>query len=270
MGDDCPHQTTVFRWYREFRGGDFSTNDRPRSGRPSDVVTPKVINKGSNLITENRRILYRQIKETLAISAPSVHKILHEHLKVRKSGLVQKMLKDYANRAPRYLNNFVTGDETWLYYYNVRSKRKNQVWLFENEEAPTEVRKSRSIRKKMIVVFFTVTGILKRIVLDSQPTVTASWYLNKCLTQVVEQLKKLRSRSRMDTWHFHHDNARPHAARLTEEFLENAGLKLLAYLSLSTSERQIKRPQVSRPRGTFSSVGPDMSRAFRIKTAGHF
>ncbi|KAF2899536.1 hypothetical protein ILUMI_06639 [Ignelater luminosus] len=63
MDDDCPYQTTVFRWYREFRGGDFSTNDKHRSGRPSDVVTPEVINKVSNLITENRRISYRQIEE---------------------------------------------------------------------------------------------------------------------------------------------------------------------------------------------------------------
>ncbi|KAF2905401.1 hypothetical protein ILUMI_00771 [Ignelater luminosus] len=84
MGDDCLHQTTVFRWYRESRRGDFSTDDKPRSGRRSDVVTSEVINKVSNSITENRRISYRQIEEILAISAPSVHKILHEHLKVRQ------------------------------------------------------------------------------------------------------------------------------------------------------------------------------------------
>ncbi|KAF2888375.1 hypothetical protein ILUMI_17798, partial [Ignelater luminosus] len=195
MGDDCPHQTTVSCWYREFRREDFSTKDKPRSGRPSDVVTPDVINTVSNLI----------IEETLAISAPSVHKILHEHLKVRKVYTLwvfhaltveqmacrvvccKKMLLDYANGAPRYLNNFATGDETWLYYYDVRSKRKNQEWLFENEETPTE------------------------------RTVTASWYVNECLTEVFEQLKKLRPHSRMDTWHFHHDNARPHAARLTPD-----------------------------------------------------
>ncbi|KAF2879719.1 hypothetical protein ILUMI_26453 [Ignelater luminosus] len=123
----------------------------------SDVVTPKVINTVSNLITENRRISYRQIEDTLAINASSVHKILHEHLKVRKVCTLgvphaltveqmacrvvwcKNMLKNYANGAPRYLNNFVTGDKTWLYYYDVRSKRKNQVWLFENEETPTEI-----------------------------------------------------------------------------------------------------------------------------------
>lgn len=84
LADDCPHQTTVFRWYREFRNKNFSTDDMPRSGRPSDVVTPDVIEKVKDLIAENRQITYRQIEETLAISAPSVHTILHEHLKVRK------------------------------------------------------------------------------------------------------------------------------------------------------------------------------------------
>ncbi|KAF2905431.1 hypothetical protein ILUMI_00745 [Ignelater luminosus] len=188
MGDDCPHQTTVFRWYREFQGGDFSTNDKPRSGRLSDVVTPEVINKVSNLITENRRISYPRKACTLWVP----HSLTVEQMACRVVWCKQ-VSKDYAIKAPRYLNNFVTGDETWSYYYDVRIR--------------------------------CVIGILTRIVLDSQHTVTAFWYVNECLTQVVEQLKKLRPRSRMDIWHFHYDNARLHAARRFDDYTQNRKTK---------------------------------------------
>jgi len=34
-------------------------------------------------------------------------------------------MKNYENKTPRYLNNFITDDKTWLYCYNARSKRNN-------------------------------------------------------------------------------------------------------------------------------------------------
>lgn len=37
------------------------------------------------------------------------------------------MSRDYKNGAQQYLNSFATSDEIWLYYYNVRSMRNNQV-----------------------------------------------------------------------------------------------------------------------------------------------
>lgn len=45
LHDDCPHQTIVSRWYREFRRGNFSTVDVPRSDCPSDAATPDVVEK---------------------------------------------------------------------------------------------------------------------------------------------------------------------------------------------------------------------------------
>ncbi|EZA58480.1 hypothetical protein X777_01101 [Ooceraea biroi] len=33
----------------------------------------------------------------------------------------------------------------------------------------------------------------------------------------------------MNIWHFHHNNTRPHSARLTQDFLANSGLKVLKH-----------------------------------------
>jgi len=56
---------------------------------------------------------------------------------------VKEMMRNYG--IPRHLNNFVMGNETWLYYYDVQLK---QVWLFEDEPTPTQVQNSRLIKKK--------------------------------------------------------------------------------------------------------------------------
>ncbi|KAF2886046.1 hypothetical protein ILUMI_20125 [Ignelater luminosus] len=106
------------------------------------MVTPKVIDKVSNLVTENKRISYYQSKETSAISAPSVHKILHEHLKVRKVCTFwvphlltvkqmacrvvwcKEMLKDYANGA--LLGNIITMSHQRV---RISEKRRQQRWL---------------------------------------------------------------------------------------------------------------------------------------------
>lgn len=63
------------------------------------------------------------------------------------------------------------------------------------------MQKLRLIKKKMIMVFFTISGILTQIVhdiLDSQRTVTDFWYVKKCLIEVVQKLKELCLRSRMN------------------------------------------------------------------------
>jgi len=54
-------------------------------------------------------------------------------------------MRNYENEVPRHLNNFVMGNEIWLYYYDVQLK---QVWLFEDEPTPTQVQNSRLIKKK--------------------------------------------------------------------------------------------------------------------------
>ena len=101
--------------------------------------------------------------------------------------------------------------------------------MFEDESAPLAVRKSRSVKKRMVAVFFTVRGILKRVVLDTQKTVTGKWYTEHCLLQVVQELENLRPRSRPDTWFFHHKNAPAHQSNICSEYLAATGLKVLEH-----------------------------------------
>lgn len=251
FGKECPSLSTVFRWYKEFQRGNYNLDDEERPGRPITSRTQEKIDAVRKLITIDRRITCRQIEEILHIGASTLNSILHEDLKVKKLCCLwvphslddsqrkvrvewcKKMLKKYDSGRSKDVNSIVTGDETWLYYFDVPSKSRSKIWVFEDEPTPTQVKQQKSIKKRMIAVFFGVRGIVTRVVLDKEKTVNATWYTEVCLPQVICELKKLRPNSRLGTWHFHHDNAPAHRATITQEFLEQSGLTVLDHPSYS-------------------------------------
>ncbi|KAF2884266.1 hypothetical protein ILUMI_21918 [Ignelater luminosus] len=74
----------------------------------------------------------------------------------------RKMLKMFDKGQSQHVNSIVTGDETWLYYYDVPIKAQNKVWVFGGEDTLVAVRKSRSLKNKIIAVFFKLSGIVER------------------------------------------------------------------------------------------------------------
>ena len=64
------------------------------------------------------------------------------------------MLQRFESYTSKNVNSIVTGDETFLYYYDVPTKSQSRVSLFQDENTPVEVQKSRSVKKRMIAVFF--------------------------------------------------------------------------------------------------------------------
>jgi len=69
------------------------------------------------------------------------------------------------------------------------------VWLFEDELTPTQVRKSRSIKKNDLHIFYNQRYF------DANhfgKSATAQYYVNAYLNQMMAKLKNLRPRSRMN------------------------------------------------------------------------
>lgn len=71
------------------------------------------------------------------------------------------------------------------------TKSQNNVWIFKDKDSLVAVRKLRSVNKKLIVVFFKSCEIVKRITLDTEKIVTATWYTEQCLPKVTKSLKNL-------------------------------------------------------------------------------
>ncbi|CAF1230540.1 unnamed protein product [Rotaria sp. Silwood1] len=72
----------------------------------------------------------------------------------------------------------------------VRELRESQVWVASNDPHPTKVRRQRSVGKHMFAIFFMKSSFNTIISLENGTTVTAKWYANECLTQVLKQVEK--------------------------------------------------------------------------------
>jgi [histone H3]-lysine36 N-dimethyltransferase SETMAR len=247
LGNIGPSYATVKNWYRQFNRGKFELEDDPRPGRPCTSVTEENIATIKQMITEERHLTVHQIHEHLGISVGSVHEILRDHLQVRKLCTIwiphkltdeqrasrvtwcQNMLQKFDHGNSRNVNSIVTGDETLVYYYDVPSRRQSRVWVFEDEAPPVQVRRQRSVGKRMYAIFFGKSGLIDAVMLENKKTVTASWYTQTCLPRVFEELKSRRPKSPMHFWHLHHDNAPGHRAQETKAFLVNSGIKVLEH-----------------------------------------
>ena len=79
-GEAAPSYDSVKRWSREFRCGRTNVEDQERSGRPKTAKTEQQIAAVKQMVLHDRRITIENISEALAISAGSVHSIIHEEL----------------------------------------------------------------------------------------------------------------------------------------------------------------------------------------------
>jgi len=133
------------------------------------------------------------IAEETGLNKNAVHRILTEHLHMRKicAKLVPKNLfveqkvnrseicKDFLGRLeiePIFLHKVITGDETWVFDYDPETKRQSEEWHTKSSPLPKKARMSRSRVKTMIIVFFDSRGIVHKEFVPSGQTVNLAFY----------------------------------------------------------------------------------------------
>lgn len=247
FGELAPSRTTVYNWFAEFRRDRLFLRDEERAGRPPTAVTPENIDRVRELLEEKPRVTYEEIEQSVGIGKQATYTILHDHLKARKIcarwiphiltpdekevrvDWCRSMISKYENTNMWQRSDIVTGDETWIYQYDPETKLQSTVWVFDDEPPPTKLRRPRSAGKRMVATFFSRSGHVATVPLVEQATVTARWYTEVCLPQVLQVLKDRRPKSGIGSFILHHDNASSHTAKLTVDFLEEEHVKLLGH-----------------------------------------
>jgi len=170
-GEDCLSRTQCYEWYQRFKLGRMSIEDDPKSGRPSSSTGNNHIEKVRSVICENRHLTIREVSEEVGICKSSCHTILTEKLKMHRVAAkfvpcllteeqkqnrisVSQELLDRSNTHENFLKNVITGDETWVYGYDVETKVQPSQWLGKSSPRPKKACQSRSNVKVMLTVFF--------------------------------------------------------------------------------------------------------------------
>src|SRR5215469_8516208 len=170
-GEDCLSRTQSYEWYQRFKSGRTSIEDDPKSGRPSSSSGDDHIEKVRSVIRENRRLTVCEVSEEVGICKSLCHTILTEKLKMHRVAAkfvprllteeqkqnrvtVSQELLDRSNTDENFLKNVITGDETWVYSYDVETKVQSSQWVGKSSPRPKKARQSRSNVKVILIVFF--------------------------------------------------------------------------------------------------------------------
>ena len=129
-GRETLNRKCVYEWFKRFREGKYRTEDEPRSGRPSTSKTSEIIEKVRQMLAQDRRLTLRLIAGELGISKDTAPTIVRDYLGKRKNssdlcrtssqtGRKKKRMEtsgdfiSMCDQDPLFLENIVTGDETW-------------------------------------------------------------------------------------------------------------------------------------------------------------
>ena len=119
----------------------------------------------------------------------------------------------------------ITCDESWVYFDNPPSSQ----WI-EPGGSPQKKAKIVSHNQKLIItVFFSRVGIEHIDVLPEGKTMDAEYFCAHCLKSLKEKICSRRKRGGVSNIVLHFDNAWPHTACHTKEFLEREGFSVLGH-----------------------------------------
>ena len=86
------------------------------------------------MILDNRRITIREVADDVSISFGSCQAIFMEFAKLqnfeqkqRRMDIAQEILMT-VNDKPEYLKKIITGDESWVYSYDIETKAQSSQW----------------------------------------------------------------------------------------------------------------------------------------------
>jgi histone-lysine N-methyltransferase SETMAR len=116
-------------------------------------------------------VTVRELEKSVRISDSSIVSILRNHLGMRKVSarwvphhlnpnqmrarveFSSFMLEKFDAGASKLVDNIITGDETWVYFYDPETKEQSRQWIAREEDAPVKFRRVRSVGKVLAIGF---------------------------------------------------------------------------------------------------------------------
>ena len=132
--------SSVTRWCKKFKTGVDSVEDGPHARRPKTATSQKIVIKVTNLVATDARFIIRYIAKCVGISVGAVHTTLRRDLKMRRISarciphfvtkeqklarvrIAKQLLKQFPKCNNGSFTNIITGDETWVHFYEPKQK----------------------------------------------------------------------------------------------------------------------------------------------------
>ena len=230
--------SSVTRWCKKFKSGVDSVEDASHARRPKTVTLQKIVEKVTNWVATDTRFTTRHIAKCVGISVGAAHTILRRDLKMRKISarliphlvtkeqklarvrIAKQLLKQFPKYNSRSFANIITGDETWVHFYEPKRKIQNKIWATKGGKRPCIAKRTMSIKKVMYVIFFTNQGPAIQIAVPKGKYVNARFYKGNVLHKLKKYFLSRRPATGLRGVRLLHDNASSYKAAIVREYLK--------------------------------------------------
>ena len=176
-----------------------------------------------------------------------VHLILKKHLKVRKISArwVPHLLTDEQKRQrvkvaikllqmfPKYdkkqFANVITGDETWVHYFEPIRKVSNKIWATKHSKRPITGKRSLSTKKVLYAIFFSGEGVSIKVPVKKGKSITGKYYKDIVLKKLKKYYQKRHPATGFKHVRLLHDNAPAHTTAIVTAFLKKEKATVLPH-----------------------------------------
>ncbi|KAJ4433160.1 hypothetical protein ANN_15417, partial [Periplaneta americana] len=243
-GDTVMNERNVKKWCKMFNNGRTNVHDETRPGRPS-LITEDLKTKVNDRILQDRRtsldelhIAFPDISRSLlgetVLQHLGYHKIcarwvprqLSDQHKTQRMASALTFLMRYHTDGDAFLDQIVTGDETWVSHNTPETKRQSRQWHHPSSpKKPRKFKQTLSTQKVMATVFWDCKGVLLLDFMPKGTMINANRYcetLRNLRRAIQNKRRGMLSRGVV----LLHDNARPHTTASTRELLDQFGWEI--------------------------------------------
>lgn len=241
-GESAPSDKSCREWFRRFKNGDFSVEDKERPGQPKKFEDAEL----EELLDQDPCQTQQELAGSLGVTQQAISVRLENMGMVQKQGnwvpyelkprdvekrfFISGLLLERQQRKG-FLHRVVTGDEKWIHYDNPK-KRKYYARPGESLPSTSTSTPKSNIHglKVMVCVWWDQTGIVYYELLKPGETINGERYRLQ-LMRLSRALREKRPETieRHDKVILLHDNARPHVAIVVKNYLETLKWEVLPH-----------------------------------------
>lgn len=237
-GESAPSDKSCREWFRRFKSGDFSVEDKERSGQPKKFEDEEL----ETLLDQDSCQTQEELAKTLEVTQQAISKRLKAAGYIQKQGnwipyelkprdigrrfcMSEMLLERYKKKS--FLHRIITGDEKWIHYDNPKRKKS---YVKPGQPGTSTPKPNIHGAKVMLCIWWDQKGVIHYELLKPGQTITGDFYRQQLirLKRAIAE-KRPEYATRHESIIFHHDNARPHVAVPVKNYLENSGWEVLAH-----------------------------------------
>ena len=133
---------------------------------------------------------------------------------------------------PKYVKkqfaNVVTGDETWVHYFEPVRKVSNKIWATKHSKRPIIAKRSLSTKKVLYAIFFSGEGVAIKVPVKKGKSITGKYYKDVELKKL-KKYQKRRPATGLKHVRLLHDNAPAHTSAVVTAFLKKEKVTVLPH-----------------------------------------